>query len=274
MNSTSYSGKGNATVASCLSSLTTKDWQWIESQSRSKITWLQRQWWQNKYYRDNPPNDGFKIQVPEKGSPEVPYERQIFYPSPHSRLSLGLHHPVAYFSNDVVISFCETIDKFSSNEALSGDELSRYLGGEGNPTPGWRGYQSKYHLADDSLILDLSRRHAPLLTRVGEKFGQDGVEVLWKTLRSRMDVEREKTQLVAIEARWRGYDGIVYASVRGPIDVVMPDRNLVMFNRDKVRRGRPPKDRFSRAGVDHLAWRASRVEFRGHNTDFVTTDSS
>jgi len=254
---TSHSGKGNATIASRISSLTTEDWQWIESQSRSKILWLQLQWWQKKYYRDNPPNNRSKIQVPRKGSPEVPYERQIFYPSQHSRFSLGLYPPVAYFSSDFGVNCCETIEQFSSNEALSWDGLSQYLGGEGNPTPGWYGYPLHYHLADDSLILDLSRRQTPLLDRVREKFGQDGLEALWKSLRSRTDEEKKDTQLVAIEVRWRGYDGIIYASVRTPIDVGMPDRNLVMFSPDKVRSGLPPKGRFPRAGAGYLAWQAS-----------------
>jgi len=245
-------------LARCLSALNAEDWQWIGNQSKSKILWLQLGWWQNKYYLNNPPNHGFEIQVPTKGSPEVPYKREIFYPSPQSRFSLGSDLPVAYFSNDFVVNCCETIAEFSLNEALSSEELSPFLEGEVDPTPGWFGYPLKYHLVDDSLILDLSQRSASLLMRIQEKFGQDGVEILWRVCQSRLEEEKRSTQLVAIEAQRMGYDGIVYASVRTPIDVWMPDRNLVVFSPEKVRRGRPPKNRFPRAGGGHSVWRAGR----------------
>jgi hypothetical protein len=245
-------------LARCLSALNAEDWQWIGNQSKSKILWLQRGWWQNKYYQNNPPNHRFEIQVPTKGSPEVPYKREIFYPSPQSRFSLGPDLPVAYFSNDFVVNCCETIEEFSLNEALSSEELSPFLEGEVNPTPGWFGCPLKYHLVDDSLILDLSQRSAPLLRRIQEKLGQDGVEVLWRVFQSRLEEEKRSTQLVAIEAHRRRYDGIVYASVRAPIDVNMPYCNLVMFNPQKVREGRPPRDRFPRAGADYSAWLAGR----------------
>ena len=64
---------------------------------------------------------------------------------------LGPDRPVAYFSSDFGVNCCETIEQCSSNEALSWEELSRYLGGKGNPTPGWCGYPLSYHLVDDSL---------------------------------------------------------------------------------------------------------------------------
>jgi hypothetical protein len=242
----------------CLSALNAEDWRWIGNRSKSKILWLQHGWWQNKYYLNNPPNHGFETQVPAKGSPEVPYNREIFYPSPRSRFSLGPDLPVAYFSNDFVVNCCESIPEFSSNEALSNEELALYFEGKVNPTPAWFGYPLKYHLVDDSLILDLSQRGAPLLMRIQEKFGQEGVEILCRMFQSRLEEEKRSTQLVAIEARQRGFDGIVYPSVRAPIDVMMPDRNLVMFNRQKVRHGRPPKNRFPGAGADFSVWRAGR----------------
>ena len=64
-------------LARCLSALNGEDWQWIGNHSKSNI-WLQSGWWQNKYYLNNPPNHGFEIQVPSKGSPEIPYKREIF----------------------------------------------------------------------------------------------------------------------------------------------------------------------------------------------------
>ena len=56
---------GCSSIARCISSLDLEDWQWIESKSRSKCLWFKLEFWHNKYYRDNPPNDGYKIQVPK-----------------------------------------------------------------------------------------------------------------------------------------------------------------------------------------------------------------
>jgi hypothetical protein len=121
-------------------------WQWLKTKSRSEIVWFQRKWWHDKYYRNNPPNDGFAVQVPRIGKAEVPYNRQIFYPSPNSRFSLGSKLQVAYFSNDFVINCCETIEQFSSKDNLSWQELSCYLTGEFDPTPGWYGFPLKRFL--------------------------------------------------------------------------------------------------------------------------------
>jgi hypothetical protein len=243
-------------LVDCLSSLDADDWDNIKKRSKSKILWLQLEWWQNKYYRDNPPNDGSKIQIPRLGNPEVPYRRQIFYPSIHSRFSLGAKVPVAYFSSDFVVNCCETIEQFSAARALSWNELSPFLAGESNPTPGWYGYPLNYHLLDDSLILDLSQKNGGFLSRIQHKLGQDTVMFLWQLFRSRSKQRKSSTQIVAVEAHRRGFDGIVYASVRAPIDVVLPTWNLVMLNPNKVREGKLPRNRFPRTGASYLAWQS------------------
>jgi hypothetical protein len=43
-----------------------------------------------------------------------------------------------------------------------------------------------------------------------------------------------------------GFDGILYPSVRVPVDVSMPNMNLVVFKPDKVRPGMPPINRLQR----------------------------
>ncbi len=247
----------NRQLLDFLSSLDPNDWDLIKKESKSKFIWLQLEWWHNKYYRDNPPNDGLKIQIPRLGNPEVPYRRHIFYPSAHSRFSLGADNSVAYFSNDFAVNCCETIEQFSSNKGLSWLELSRYLGGEGNPTPGWYGYPLNYHLLDDALILDLSRKGGPLLSNIANKLGQKAVQFLYQLFVSRSLHRKISTQIVAIEARKKGFDGIVYESVRAPVDVVWPSRNLVMLNPNKIREGRPPRNRFPRDGTSFLAWKSN-----------------
>jgi hypothetical protein len=154
-----------------------------------------------------------------------------------------------------MINYCETIRPFSENEGLTHKEnLSPFLEGKSNPTPGLHGYMLCYHLTDDSLILNLFFGHAPLQTRVGEKFGKEGIEVLWKTITSRKVEERKATQVIAVEARRRGFDGIFYRSVRAPKDVNYSEENLVVFSPDKLRSGPAPRERFPRAGAAYVAW--------------------
>jgi RES domain len=235
------------------------DWKWLKTQSRSKTLWFQLEWWHNKYYRHNPPNDGFVVQVPRIGKPEVPYKRAIFYPSPHSRFSLGSKLPVAYFSSDFVINCCETIDQFSSDNNLSWNELSRYLAGGMNPTPGWYGFPLSHHLSDDCLVLDLSKNTAAFFTRIQKNLGHQRAKAVWRVIRSRVPSDKRKTQLVAKEAHKHGYHGIVYASVRAPVDVAMPEWNLVIFDPSKIRNGGPPRKRFPRAGADYKAWLTKKI---------------
>lgn len=216
-----------------LSAFVEEDWFYILESSRRSTKWHQYEWWHNRYYKENPPNDGFSPQINRFGNYEIPYKRQFFYPSPQSRFSLG-PDPVAYFSSDFSINCCETIEQFYNNSNLTWEELKAYFRGEGNPTPGWVGYPINIHISADTLLLDLSNGTAPFLTTIAGKGGRDSFEKIIKLFRCRHDKDKLATQVISTEAHKRGFDAIIYPSVRAPKDVVLPDWNLVMFNPDKI----------------------------------------
>jgi hypothetical protein len=232
-------------VANCIERVSSVDWENLRVSATGYRLWHRREWWHNKYYRSNPPNDGDLLQRPRIGKPEVPNLRNLFYPSPNSRFSLGSELPVAYFSNDFGANCCETIEQFSTISNLSFKELSEYLGGKGNPTPDWCGYPLNFHLVSDSLVLDVSINENQFMTVLCNAGGVKS-DKIWQCLQSRDPEEKKETQLISIKAEQMGFDGIVYPSVRVPVDVSMPKLNLVVFNPDKVRPGMPSISRLQR----------------------------
>lgn len=225
----------NVVVELGLSQLSRDAWRNLFVTSASDTRWRKLIWWHNKYYEVNYPNDGFEIQKPKKGSPEVPYKRALFYPSPTSRFSLGDEISVAYFSNDLAVNFCETIEPFYENPNLTLEVLVEY--GGGNPTPEWYGYPLNFHLTSDAVVLDLSSDRALFFDSVNPKnaFG------IWSVISSRAYDSKRITQKIANAAAIAGFDGIAYRSVRAPVDTVMPETNLVMFNRSAIQPGYIPK---------------------------------
>ena len=232
-------------IENCLERISSSDWDNLREAATGCRLWHRREWWHNKYYRNNPPNDGDVLQRPRIGKPEVPHLRRLFYPSPNSRFSLGPKLPVAYFSNDFGTNCCETIEQFSTNPNLSWKELSEYLSGIGNPTLGWCGHPLNFHLVSDSFVLDVSantNRFMMVLCRAGGV----GSDEIWECFQSRDPKEKKGTQLISIKAKQMGFDGILYPSVRVPVDVSMPNMNLVVFKPDKMRPGMPPNNRLQR----------------------------
>lgn len=184
------------------------------------------------------------MQQPRKGDPEVPYQRQLFYPSPNSRFSLGMEAGVAFFSNDFAVNCCETIEQFSENEDFRLEDLIRY--GDGNPTPGWYGYPLNFHLHPNAVVLDLSSIHSVFFQIAFGPSDSDARERFWDTIKTRDRDAKLYTQLIALAAVREGFDGIVYTSVRAPIDVVMPESNLVVFSKEKIESGPPPNNTVER----------------------------
>lgn len=226
-------GGTEAVIATALSQISQDDWTSLALSTATSTRWHEEIWWHNKYYRVNGANDGRAVQTPKKGKPEIPYYRELFYPSPHSRFSLGAEAGVAYFSNNSIVNCCETIEQFSENPKLSLEDLLQY--GGGNPTPGWHGYLLNFHLSASALVLDLSSNRS-LFFRL---LGPDIAENVWYIVTNRDSSARQCTQLIAKAAINAGFDGIIYTSVRAPIDAVMPDSNLVMYNKAKIESGPP-----------------------------------
>lgn len=230
----------DSAIAVALERITSDNWSFLRSVSSRDRRWLQVEWWHNKYYRENPPNDGFAVQRTRRGEPEVPYERKLLYPSESSRFSLASEGPVAYFSNDFAVNCCETIEQFADDQSLSFQELSRYLRGHGNPTPGWYGYPLNFHLVPSAQILDLSVPGAPFFRIVAGCAEPAIATAVFNTITSRDPEDKRATQHISIEARRFGFDGLIYRSVRAPVDIVLPDRNLVVFTAEGVLPGLLP----------------------------------
>ncbi len=225
----------DATIAAALNQIDGADWAALLISAAKDIRWKSQIWWHNKYYRANGTNDGSVRQIPRKGVAEIPYTREIFYPSSDSRFSLGADGNVAYFSNDFAVNCCETIEQFSENPALALEDLLKF--GHGNPTPGWHGYPLNFHLLPTAKVLDLTSSDSLLL----QLMGRDAAGKIWEVITGRDIISKRNTQLIAKAASAAGFDGIVYTSVRAPKDTVMPESNLVMFNKSKVADGAPPR---------------------------------
>jgi hypothetical protein len=212
------------------------DWDELLRRLEVPFPWHEREWWHNKYYKENPlnENDGDRTQRSLRGQAEVPNRRQIFYPSPSSRFSLGGELPVAYFSADFSVNCAETIKKFSNNSSLPFHELHAYLRGETDPIPGQWGYPLCLHLSRKAKILDVTTQDSPFFRLVKRRWGEEQMRSLWTLFRSREDEAKKATQVVAIEAWKHGFDGLAYTSVRAPIDIATPDENLVVFNPEMI----------------------------------------
>jgi hypothetical protein len=192
-------------------------------------------WFNNKYYKRNMINEsGCFEQVDLQGEKEIPYKREIFRPQT-ARFAIP-NQPVAYLSNSFSINCSETIPEFRYDDDLSGDKLSKYFDGEFDPTPGWQGYPMKAKISDQALILDLTNQSLPLINQLVESGEWESKqEFLNSTILSRNPEVYRDTQLISIEAFTRGFQGICYQSVRGPKNVWLPNRNLVVFDRSIVR---------------------------------------
>ena len=230
----------HSVIAVALEHLTVTDWLHLRDAAGTDRRWHAREWWHNKYYRDNPPNDGFAVQRRPKGEPEIPYERQLFYPSECSRFSLGSEGPIAYFSNDFATNCCETIEQFALDESLFFHDLSLYLRGYGNPTPGQYGYPMNFHLIPNALVLDVSTPGASFFRLLGKRAEPVIATSIFDAITSREPADKRATRRISIGARHFGFDGLVYQSVRVPVDVILPDQNLVVFTPEAVSPGLPP----------------------------------
>lgn len=202
---------------------------------KSSARLLYKEWWHNKLYKNNPPNSGDKEQVVfGRSHVEIPWYRELFYPSPKGRFSLG-QKPVAYFSEDFATNCCEVIEQFREVEALHFSELERYFRAQNPVSCEWYGSPQSIKIEPTALVADLSSSDSPLfgeLIRLGDlgttrQFFEQ-VVLSW-------DVASKKTtQELSKKLEAEGFSGVVYKSVRVPVDVVLPAKNLVLFRKEVV----------------------------------------
>lgn len=219
-----------------LSQLTASFWRSFQAHSlRFASRALQRAWWHNKLYEFNPPNDGDSEQVVlGTNYREVPYQRELFYPSPKGRFSLGAA-PVAYFSQDVGVNCCEVIEQFRSKEALHFEELRAYLQGDVSVGDDWFGYPTSIRVKRAALIADLSSVNNPLLNEIHAGRDPGSVHQFYEeTVIAWNPCAKLRTQAIARAIAQAGFDGILYRSVRAPSGVALPSRNLVLFSNEYV----------------------------------------
>lgn len=205
------------------------DWQEIERVSLTiSPRFAKMGWWNNKYYKINPPNDGAVMQVGEDGRREIPYERNFFWPTA-GRFGLG-EKAVAYFSNDFAVNCCETIEQYRQRD-MTWQELSDYLKGGDAPNPYLYGYPLSIRIQPTAKIFDLLNDSFPFFDSLAKQFGwSNKMQFLSDAILSKDKSVYPITQEIALAVHARGFDGLSYKSVRAPSDVVLPSRNLVIFN--------------------------------------------
>lgn len=211
-----------------ISGISGEQWAYLRILSeKSRQHWSDRnEWWNTKFYRNNPPNNGDLQQIPLTGEPdEIPYRRKIFYPK-KARFAL-YEVPVAYFSNDFSIMCCETIKKLRENYSCSWKEyLEPYLNGILNPAPDSFGYPLNFKLSNDANILDL-RKGSEALRLCEEAVNENITALIYSN-------DYKYSRIIADVSHKKGFDGIAYSSVREPRDINLCGYNLVVFNKNKI----------------------------------------
>jgi len=209
-------------------------WTGLKAHSRKiASSSLCREWWHNKLYESGNLIDGNVEQtVLGLGVREVPYTRELFHPSPSGRFSLG-ERPVAYFSQDFGANCCEVIEQFRNQADLSWDELRQYLQGESSVDGDWFGYPLSVRIRPEALIADFCSPGNPLFIALRED--EESIRRFYSdTVMSREPDAKRGTQAIARAVEKAGFHGIVFRSVRAPRDIVLPDRNLVLFSKEMV----------------------------------------
>ncbi len=166
--------------------------------------------------------------------PEIPRERELFYLT-NARFSL-LHNPVAYFANEHATAWEEVIDGFRYNEFLNYyKDIIPYVNGLFDPTPNDILHFIRVKISKDSIILDLANSSNLLIQYFEENW--NGENSFYNSIIYTRDEQvYEATQAIAAVANLKGYDGIVFRSVRTESGARHPDLNLVMFSKNKVNR--------------------------------------
>ena len=218
-----------------LKQISKNEWDRIKKLSRPISDRLvELGWWNNKCYWRKGGTDGCSSQKTWWGRlQEIPYDRDIFKTS-KTRFGLG-ENPVAYLSNDFVVNCCEVIAQLKNKKALPWSTLNDYLSGRTHKKSKKYWYPISVKVKSGALILDLINESVAFLDIVLLLGGwSNRKELLDEVILNRNSNAYPATQEISATAFENGFDAVCYQSVRAPTDVMMPDRNLVVFNRTKV----------------------------------------
>jgi hypothetical protein len=196
-----------------------------------------RVWWNNKCYKRNEDNNGCVPQIPyPNGKPEIPGDRSFFKHST-ARFSLS-GNKVAYFSNDYTTNCCEVVSDLRYATGLTWIKINQYfsIGSPAERKIYW--YPLCVRLQKGTIILDLTDRSLSFLETVARLGGWNSKEQLLEEVILNKDKSAYKeTQEISIAVHGQGFQAICYPSARLPIDVNLPERNLVVFDEQCIIRG-------------------------------------
>jgi hypothetical protein len=206
-----------------------ESWRQVHSSSLTNSTWASKEYWNIKFFKNNPPNDPDAKQEDFHGNWELPYKRNIFYPRSTGRFYMN-HKPIAYVACDWTTASCETIKKFREQCGLSWkDDFEPYIDGLTTPNPEAYGYPITYKLSKEAGILDLC-----IPDHFIDSFSLDRA-IFQDFMQSRDESVYECSSQLAEIALSHNFDGIAFKSVRVPIDINLPDTNLVLFNQNVIK---------------------------------------
>jgi|GEM_PF-3529322 len=209
-------------------------WKKIYSkcQKESK-NWSEFGWHNIKYYKNVPPNMGTQLQKDNRDLLEIPYERKVFYPRPLFRFSLGEEYPVAYFASEFIVALAETIPQFRSDEKLRYEkQMNQYLADKLNAHPDQYGFPLSFKINKDAVILNLSKANNILFTNIENIESWNwGKGYLFDIISSRDKDVYPLTIEIAKAAFSKGFDGIIFNSVRKPNDIMVSSYIAVLFKK-------------------------------------------
>ena len=219
-------------LASILQRIDQEFWENYLKESSQRNKWIiDREWWHNKLYEYNYPNRGYEEQTVHKSiHREIPWSRDLFFPSPKGRFSLG-NQPVAYFSQDFLVTCCEVIEQFRENEILQFSDIEAYLQGDIHLEGNWYGYPQAVRIDSEAVFADMTSEGNPLIHEIITTGSIESESNFFEsTIRSWNLEKRRETQAISCMLRKKGFSGVVFKSVRSPSDVVLPEKNLVIFS--------------------------------------------
>ncbi|GEM_PF-4427191 len=210
-----------------------EDWGQLETRfGRRWPNFYQWEWLNLKFYeRNNDSDSGFlpqKIKVGEGVVKEIPYHRKHSHYSSAGRFALE-QHEVSYWARDHAIATCEATPLLRNNESLTNSNFLKCCDGSVNPDPESYGYLTHCTVKPGTPILDLYSENSLFFDLLKQRGLDPNVKFQGSVLFSRDERVYPVTQAIAEIAFKHNFGGLLYKSVRGPMDCNYSDFCLVLF---------------------------------------------
>jgi len=182
-----------------------------------RYPWSERGWCNNKNYT--------KKELRERN----PYERGFYNSSGRFSPVVGKTREIdiIYLSEDWKTALTETNSCLKYNHSKS---HKKFLA-KGESESDEKGYPMSYSISDDTLLFGLVSPHSPFNIYLGS-------ENLLDEFTRKITCKRSYTfsQEFAVEVFERGFDGILYKSLRERKRVNIPSTNCIIWNKEKIKR--------------------------------------